>query len=108
MSATPLFNDLAKALADAFTSRLRSKSELPSFHAEIETHLQHVWTTARQPLIDLLRESKREHRFIVDARRGKRGRDAIDGCSKGLYPDDVCTCGVDAFNARVEEALKST
>jgi len=52
----------------------------------------------------LLRDSKREHMFMLDKIRGL-GRAAVVGCTKQLYPDDECTCGADAWNARVDAVL---
>lgn len=59
------------------------------------------------PLVALLQESHREHIFALDSRRGTL-RAAIKGCRAKFFPDDPCTCGADAWNARVDAILSRT
>lgn len=60
-----------------------------------------------EPLITLLREAKREHAFTLGPRllNEQRGGVIVKGCRKGAYAMEPCTCGADAWNARVDAAL---
>jgi len=81
-----------------------------------EAHIAAIIETFAKPLLDLVRESKREHHHSPDG-------DIRDGtccpqCCCELWPDDPegdfepspnsdkpCDCGADAWNARVDAAL---
>jgi hypothetical protein len=67
-----------------------------------------IIATFAEPLVALLRESRREHRRHCD----KEASSPCD-CGSGHCPINAvareaakCTCGADAWNARVDKALE--
>lgn len=73
--------------------------------AQWESRIAAIIATSAEPLIQIVRDAKREHTFAIDASKAP-GRDMIvAGCAKKFFPHEPCTCGADAWNARVDAVL---
>lgn len=72
----------------------------------IEDRIATIIATFADPLITLLRESRREHRHCDDSWYCCKKCSAIDhGGLEDVPADAMCNCGADAWNARVDAAL---
>lgn len=92
------FYEAPPAVAKSWTTKAARKIAQESMHQRpSEERIAAIIATFAGPLVALLQESKREHQWDED--------DKCDKLNKIDPAEKVCTCGTDAWNARVNAAL---